>query len=268
MEASDFASDLSAALNAERGGMLVWQLSAEVPPPAAVAARFGNLHTFLKSRRDRFTITPGLYYHPTNEFAFAHVAVKQPPSNLLPEERKRKASPARWRSAATGDAVCAKVYVDNLSGDTERAQLREAMATFGRVTKAEVVWDSVNNRCRGYGIVTFDDPADAEDALRAGSVTVDCRAVQISKHFGHASSELGAPGRGRWGDDDESDGWGGGTTRRALLPCQQRRHRRCLGSTLRRCRRHLHRGHQHRRRRRLHRGRQRRRRHHRRRLRR
>jgi len=68
-----------------------------------------------------------------------------PPSPPQPAERAAcamAASPARERSppgaAPTPGAANATVYVGNLSGDTERDQLREAMATFGRVATATV----------------------------------------------------------------------------------------------------------------------------------
>jgi RNA recognition motif-containing protein len=51
------------------------------------------------------------------------------------------ASPARERSpgaAPNTGGPNATVYVGNLSGDTERDQLREAMTTFGRVATATV----------------------------------------------------------------------------------------------------------------------------------
>jgi len=154
------------------------------------------------------------------------------------------ASPARERSpgaAPNTGGPNATVYVGNLSGDTERDQLREAMTTFGRVATAtvraatqkpsacpaalfctakrgvarpdaraaagaaQVLWDRENNRSRGYGFVTFEDPADAEDALRAGNVTVDGRAARIGTARQRALSGPGGPnsgGRGRWGEED------------------------------------------------------------------
>ena len=65
-----------------------------------------------------------------------------------PRERGASPPPAPAGAAANG----ATVYVGNLSGDTEREQLREAMNTFGRVATATVrcaaaaLW-----RCGGAG---------------------------------------------------------------------------------------------------------------------
>ena len=50
--------------------------------------------------------------------------------------RERGASPPTAPASAAANG--ATVYVGNLSGDTEREQLREAMTTFGRVATATV----------------------------------------------------------------------------------------------------------------------------------
>jgi RNA recognition motif-containing protein len=59
--------------------------------------------------------------------------------------RERGASPpAAPANAGNGSTV----YVGNLSGDTEREQLREAMSTFGRVATATVrVAAAARRRC-------------------------------------------------------------------------------------------------------------------------
>ena len=50
-------------------------------------------------------------------------------------QRERGASPPPGAGSGGGTAT---VYVGNLSGDTEREQLREAMTQFGRVAVATV----------------------------------------------------------------------------------------------------------------------------------
>ena len=60
--------------------------------------------------------------------------------------RERGASPPTAPASAAANG--ATVYVGNLSGDTEREQLREAMSTFGRVSTATVrVADAARRRC-------------------------------------------------------------------------------------------------------------------------
>ena len=59
-----------------------------------------------------------------------------------------------------------KLFVGSLSWNTTDDVLRSAFDTFGGVDTAEVVTDRDTGRSRGFGFVTFADPADAERACR------------------------------------------------------------------------------------------------------
>ena len=55
------------------------------------------------------------------------------------------------------------IYVGNLSFDVTEAQLQEAFAAFGAVSKASVVMDRMTGRSRGFGFVEManDDEGNA-----------------------------------------------------------------------------------------------------------
>jgi RNA recognition motif-containing protein len=60
-----------------------------------------------------------------------------------------------------------KLYVGNLSFDTDDAELEQAFSTYGEVISAVVVKDRDTNRSRGFGFVEFAQDADAQKAKEA-----------------------------------------------------------------------------------------------------
>jgi RNA recognition motif-containing protein len=59
-----------------------------------------------------------------------------------------------------------KLFVGGLDWNTENEQLREAFGRFGALREATVVTDRATGRSRGFGFVTYENPADAAVALR------------------------------------------------------------------------------------------------------
>ncbi len=59
-----------------------------------------------------------------------------------------------------------KLYVGNLSFDTNDQDLRSAFAAAGSVTDATVVSDKMTGRSRGFGFVTMSSPEEAQEAIR------------------------------------------------------------------------------------------------------
>ncbi len=60
-----------------------------------------------------------------------------------------------------------RLYIGNLSYDTGDAELREAFASYGEVTSAQVVTDRDTGRSRGFGFVEMTVDADANAAILA-----------------------------------------------------------------------------------------------------
>ncbi len=60
-----------------------------------------------------------------------------------------------------------KLYVGNLSFDTNDQELEQAFSAHGEVTSAVVVKDRDTDRSRGFGFVEFAQEADAQTAKGA-----------------------------------------------------------------------------------------------------
>ena len=60
----------------------------------------------------------------------------------------------------------AKLFVGGLSADTTSDDLRVVFSNFGAVTDVNVVRDRSSGRSRGFGFVTFEKWADADEAMK------------------------------------------------------------------------------------------------------
>ncbi|MDD4857359.1 MAG: RNA-binding protein [Candidatus Krumholzibacteria bacterium] len=58
-----------------------------------------------------------------------------------------------------------KIYVGNLSFDTNDDQLNQIFAPFGTVSSARVIKDKYTDRSRGFGFVEMDNAAEADKAI-------------------------------------------------------------------------------------------------------
>jgi RNA recognition motif-containing protein len=61
----------------------------------------------------------------------------------------------------------AKVYVGNLSFDTQDADLQEMFAAHGSVTSAQVIMDRDTGRSKGFGFVEMSAASEANSAIAA-----------------------------------------------------------------------------------------------------
>ena len=57
-----------------------------------------------------------------------------------------------------------KLYVGSLSWGMDDSGLHQAFEVFGAVTEAKVITDLETGRSRGFGFVTFEDDAVADEA--------------------------------------------------------------------------------------------------------
>src|SRR5688572_9570472 len=118
--------------------------------------------------------------------------------------------------------MSSRLYVGNLSYDTDTETLRAAFATSGEVTDAHVVTDRESGRSRGFGFVTMATPEMAKKAIETmnGSM-LDGRAIRVNEAeerprggggggFGGPRSDRGFGGGGGGGGGFGGGGFGGG----------------------------------------------------------
>lgn len=74
-----------------------------------------------------------------------------------------------------------KLFVGNLSWNTDDQALQDAFTPYGEITSAHVVTDRESGRSRGFGFVEFADDAAAKAACEAleGS-DLDGRTIHVS----------------------------------------------------------------------------------------
>ncbi len=63
--------------------------------------------------------------------------------------------------------MASKLYVGNLSFDTNDAHLHELFASLGEVVSAKVITDRDTGRARGFGFVEMANEEDAQKAIAA-----------------------------------------------------------------------------------------------------
>ncbi len=75
-----------------------------------------------------------------------------------------------------------KLFVGSLSWNTTDAGLREAFEPFGEVSDAKVITDRETGRSRGFGFVTFANPAEGTAAIQAmNGATLDGRSLNVNE---------------------------------------------------------------------------------------
>lgn len=75
-----------------------------------------------------------------------------------------------------------KLYVGNLSWNTDEHGLREAFERFGDIEFARVITDRETGRARGFGFVTFHNREDALSAIEGMDGTeLDGRNLKVNE---------------------------------------------------------------------------------------
>jgi len=75
-----------------------------------------------------------------------------------------------------------KIYVGNLSFDTNGESLKAAFSAFGEVSTADVVADRDTGKSRGFGFVEMPVQAAAEAAIKGlNGKEVDGRALNVNE---------------------------------------------------------------------------------------
>ncbi|MCL2777459.1 MAG: RNA-binding protein [Polyangiaceae bacterium] len=103
--------------------------------------------------------------------------------------------------------MSSRLYVGNLSYETDTETLRQAFAGSGEVTDAHVVTDRDSGRSRGFGFVTMATPDQAKKAIETmNGANIDGRAIRVNE----AEERPRGGGFGGGGGGGGSFGGGGG----------------------------------------------------------
>ena len=75
-----------------------------------------------------------------------------------------------------------RIYVGNLPYSTGDSELAEAFSPFGEVPSASVVMDRETGRSRGFGFITFQEEAAAQNAIsQMDGQEFDGRPLKVNK---------------------------------------------------------------------------------------
>ena len=104
--------------------------------------------------------------------------------------------------------MSSRLYVGNLSYETDTETLRQSFATVGEVTDAHVVTDRETGRSRGFGFITMATPDLAKKAIETmNGAMVGGRAVRVNEA---EEKPRGGGGGGGFGGGGGGGGRGGG----------------------------------------------------------
>jgi RNA recognition motif-containing protein len=103
-----------------------------------------------------------------------------------------------------------KLFVGSLSWNTSDTELSDAFSRFGTVTEAKVITDRESGRSRGFGFVTFEDDAAADEAISAmNGTTLDGREISVNEAQDKPRDNNRGGGGGRGGFGGGGGGGGG-----------------------------------------------------------
>lgn len=86
-----------------------------------------------------------------------------------------------------------EVFVSNLSWELSWQDLKDAFKKYGTVVRADIVKDRKTGRSAGYGFVTFENPAEAEEAIdKMNGVTLKGREINVKT----STKKGGSPTKG------------------------------------------------------------------------
>lgn len=105
-----------------------------------------------------------------------------------------------------------KLYIGNLSYDTTDNDLRAAFAAHGELRSAQVIMDRETGRSRGFGFVEMDNPAEAENAMRALNGTDLRGRTLVVNEAKPREDRPRTGGGGGFGGGRSSGGYGGQRT--------------------------------------------------------
>lgn len=102
-----------------------------------------------------------------------------------------------------------KLYVGNLSYESNQTDLQSMFSAFGTVTSANVITDRETGRSKGFGFVEMSSDAEAQAAID-GLDGRDCGGRAIKVNEAKPQESRGGSGGGRGGFGGGRGGSGGG----------------------------------------------------------
>lgn len=104
-----------------------------------------------------------------------------------------------------------KLYVGNLSFDTNETRLKEVFSTFNTVKSITIIQDRQTGRSKGFGFVELED-AEAQAAIgKLNGSDIDGRKITVNE--ARPKTEGGGFGGGGGGGGSRGFGGGGGGRR-------------------------------------------------------
>jgi RNA recognition motif-containing protein len=109
-----------------------------------------------------------------------------------------------------------KLFVGSLAWATNDDSLKAAFESFGNVVEAKVILERDTGRSRGFGFVTFEDDASAQEAVSSmDGQNLDGRTIRVNEAQEKRPRSGGGGGGGggggyRGGGGGGGDGGGGG----------------------------------------------------------
>lgn len=92
-----------------------------------------------------------------------------------------------------------KIYVGNLSFDSNEADLKGLFATYGEVESAKVIVDQYTNRSRGFGFVEMSEREEGLKAIQAlDSKDLGGRALKVNEAKPKSDSRSRGGRDSRW----------------------------------------------------------------------
>jgi len=122
--------------------------------------------------------------------------------NVLSQQAKGK---------ETKEPMAKKLFVGGLAWATTDESLREAFEEFGEVRDAKVIMDRETGKSRGFGFITMDDDAEADEAMeRMNNASLDGRTIKVDEARERAPRREGGGGGGGYGGGGGGGGYGRG----------------------------------------------------------
>ncbi|XP_067884254.1 cold-inducible RNA-binding protein B-like [Heterodontus francisci] len=104
-----------------------------------------------------------------------------------------------------------KLFVGGLNFDTDEQSLEEVFSKYGQISEVRVIKDRDRMTSRGFGFITFENPEDASDAMKAmNGKSIDGRQIRVGPAEKKGGGRGYGGGGGRGGGYNSRKRGGGG----------------------------------------------------------